>query len=114
MSDDVRRLRSVLAGLRQGHGRRYEATVRAEIGRVAGQLRKDGATWNAVGKALGLPLETARRFWMDGGERGREGFVPVEVERITDVRRPVLITRSGHRVEGLDLESLTTLLARLS
>jgi hypothetical protein len=113
MADEVQRLRTRLAGMPAGRGRRYGARIRSRISIVAMKLREGGATWAAVGDALGIPLETVRRICV-GRHAGKPRFVAVEVAPEIGQATIVLVTPSGHRVEGLDLESLATLLARLA
>jgi hypothetical protein len=113
MADEVQWLRVSLAQMRPGQGRRYGAAIRSRISRVAMKLRAAGASWGAVGEAFGMPLETVRRICV-GREPGEPGFVPVEVAPETGQVGITLVTPSGHRVEGLNLETLTVLLARLA
>ncbi len=113
MANEVQRLRASLARMRPGQGRRYGTRVRGRIARVAKQLREDGASWRDVGEALGMPLETVRRICVEH-ETSATGFVPVEIT--PEIRRDeiALVTPGGHRVEGLDLETVAALLARLA
>ncbi|HYZ89718.1 MAG TPA: hypothetical protein VE620_10520 [Myxococcales bacterium] len=113
MADEVQRLRIDLARMRPGNGRRYGAPIRGRIARVATKMRDDGVSWAAVGDAFGIPMETVRRICIEHQDH-KPGFVPVEVA--PQVERPgiVLVAPGGHRVEGLDLETLVTLLARLA
>jgi hypothetical protein len=87
--------------------------VRDRIARVVKQMREGGASWRNVGEALGVPLETVRRIWVER-EGSRAGFVAVEVA--PEIRRGEisLVTTGGHRVEGLDVETVAVLLARLA
>ena len=112
MANEVQRLRASLGRMRHGHGRRYGAAVRSQIARVVKQMREGGASWRDVGEALGVPLETVRRICVER-EGSRAGFVAVEVPEIRrgDIS---LVTPSGHRVEGLDVETVAVLLARLA
>jgi hypothetical protein len=113
MADEVQQLRASLARMRPGQGRRYGAAMRGRISRLAMKLRADGTSWAAVGEALGMPPETVRRICV-GGDAGEPGFVPVEVAPEIGRVGIALVTASGHRVEGLDLETLIALLARLA
>ena len=112
MANEVQRLRASLARMRPGRGRRYGAAVRRRIARVAGQLREDGGSWRDVGEALGMPLETVRRICVEG-EGSTPGFVPVKITPESRHGEITVVTPSGHRVEGLDLEAVAVLLARL-
>jgi hypothetical protein len=66
-----------------------------------------------VGEALGLPLETVRRICIER-EGANPGFVPVEITSESRRGEITVVTASGHRVEGLDLEMVAVLLARLA
>jgi hypothetical protein len=78
---------------------------------LAGRAR--GESDQSLANDLGVALNTVRR--RTAVRSGQFERVRV-VERPEDLSKeqPVLITRSGHRVEGLDLGSLVTLLERLS
>jgi hypothetical protein len=113
MTKEVGRLRARLGRMPPGQGRRYGAEVRDWIARVVKQMREGGASWRDVGEALGVPLETVRRICNER-EGSRASFVAVEVA--PEVRRGAiaLVTPGGHRVEGLDVETVAMLLARLA
>ena len=87
--------------------------MRARIALVATQLRHDGASWRDVGEAIGIPLETVRRICAEREETA-VGFVPVEISPAARRGEIALVTPGGHRVEGLDLETVAVLLARLA
>lgn len=113
MANDVQRLRASLARMRPGQGRRYGAEVRDRIVGVVKQMRDGGASWRDVGEALGVPLETVRRIYVER-ERSRVGFVPVEIASEVVRGGIALVTPGGYWVEGLDLEAVAVLLARLA
>jgi hypothetical protein len=98
--------------MRPGQGRRYGARVRGRIAQVAKQMRHDGASWRDVGEALGMPLETVRRICAE--REVTAGFAPVEIAPEARRGEIALVTPGGHRVEGLDLETVAMLLARLA
>jgi hypothetical protein len=113
MANEVQRLRASLGRMRPGQGRRYGAGVRARIARVVKEMREGGASWRDVGEALGVPLETVRRICVER-EGSRAGFVAVEVAPENRRGEISLVTPGGHRVEGLDVETVAVLLARLA
>jgi hypothetical protein len=76
-------------------------------------MRHDGASWRDVGEGLGIPLETARRICAEQEATGGD-FVPVEIAPEIGRGEIALVTPGGHRVEGLDLETVVVLLARLA
>lgn len=91
--------------------RRIVGLVRSEQARGTGLLK--------LARELGVSVNTLRR-WREEPEvgRGLEKIVLVEDARRPGNQRehalPVLVTRQGHRVEGLDMESLAKLLEALS
>ena len=108
MEAEIRRLRAALAGREGGRGRRFAPELRRQITAVGRGLRAEGRSWFRIGREIGLPTETVRRL-CEG-----PGFVAVEVTDGAVLRELVLVAPSGHRVEGLDLETAVALLARLA
>jgi hypothetical protein len=84
--------------------------MRLQVRTVAMRMRADGAGWQAIGKEMGIPHETVRRFCSDstGGD-----FVPVEVSTLASTGM-VLVTPSGFRVEGIALAEAVELIRQLS
>lgn len=109
MDDEVRRLRAALAALPHGHGRRYSTAFQARIADITTRLRSAGMGWQRIGEVLGIPHETVRRFARATGIRA---FRPVVVETEPSPAG-VLVAPSGHRVEGLSVADLATLLRHL-
>lgn len=118
MDDEIRTLRSVLAGMKRGQGRRYPTEMKHQIRRVAQARRARGESWQAIAKAIGIPHETLRRFAAecDGVAGNSAGaFVPVQLTATpTSPIALVLTTRAGIRVEGLDIDGVVELVRRLS
>jgi hypothetical protein len=110
MSDEILRLRKALATMGGGTGRRYSAAMRLRVGTAATRMRADGVSWQAIGKEMGIPHETVRRFCSD---RTECGFVPVEVARLTSTGM-VLVTPNGFRVEGIVATEAVELIRQLS
>jgi hypothetical protein len=109
MADEVQRLRAVIARLERGRGKRFAPEIRSRIAAVGRQLRREGHGWRAVGLALGIPPESARRIAEAAGNES--ALVPVTV---TPVASPLtLVSPSGWRIEGLDAPTLVALLPRL-
>jgi len=73
-------------------------------------MRDDGVGWQSIGKAIGIPHETVRRFCFDqsGG-----GFVPVEVATLASTGI-VLVSPTGFRVEGIGVGEAVELIRQLS
>jgi hypothetical protein len=110
MESEIRNLRATLARREGGRGRRFAPELRRQITAVGHGLRAGGRRWFRIGREIGLPAETVRRLC-----EAAPGFVAVEVARDTVVVRDlVVVAPSGHRVEGLDVETVVALLARLA
>lgn len=109
MDSDVQRLRAALARRDGGRGRRFAPELRRQITEVGRELRAEGRSWFKIGREIGLPAETVRRLCETAA-----GFVAVEVADEAVARNLVVVAPSGHRVEGLDVETLVALLARLA
>jgi hypothetical protein len=108
METEIRKLRAALAQREGGRGRRFAPELRRQITAVGRGLRAEGRSWFRIGRELGLPAETVRRLCE------AKGFVAVEVADGAVARDLVVVAPSGYRVEGLDLETIVTLLARLA
>ena len=115
MSNEIRGLRRALAEMTRGRGRRYPAELRQRVGAAAVARRRDGVSWQMIGGELGIPHETVRRLAAAVGDDDVGAFKRVE---ITGGRPPSsglwLTTATGHRVDGLDVESAAELLRRLA
>jgi hypothetical protein len=105
---EVRRLRS-------GRGRRYPATLRQRIVRAVRDARDKGSTWPSIEDDLDVPFETLRRWLADIDAEPSE-LKPVVVADpiVVEARDVVVVTPSGYRVEGLDVDGAATLLRKLS
>jgi hypothetical protein len=110
MENEVRKLRAMLARRESGRGRRFGPELRRQISVLARRLRDEGKSWLGIGREFGLPAETVRRL----GEQARPGFAPVEVVNDADARSLVVVAPNGYRVEGLNVETVVALLARLA
>jgi hypothetical protein len=86
--------------------------------------RGEGQAWWGIAEALGLSESALRRWRAD--DDGHEGVAPLPVEVIADEATVVaawptrsiggvmtLVSPSGYRVEGLGVEQLAALLARI-
>lgn len=104
----INRLRATLARREGGRGRRFAPELRRQITGVGRGLRAEGKSWFRIGREIGLPAETVRRLCE------APGFVAVEVAEEAAARGLVVVAPSGYRVEGLDVETVVALLARLT
>jgi hypothetical protein len=109
METEIRRLRAALARREGGRGRRFAPELRRQITAVGRGLRAEGRSWFTIGRDVGLPAETMRRLC-----EAAPGFVAVEVADDARPRNLTVVAPSGHRVEGLDVETVVALLARLA
>ena len=107
MENEIRRLRAMLARREGGRGRRFAPELRRQITAVGRGLRAEGRSWFKIGREIGLPAETVRRLCE------APGFVAVEVTESGVPRDLAVVAPSGYRVEGLDVETVVALLARL-
>lgn len=112
MSDEMTRLRGVLAGMRIGPGRRYSAEVQLQIRAAANRRRREGARWKVIAEEIGIPHETIRRFSL---QKALGRFVQVEVAPPTSSSTGIaVVTPNGYRVEGIGIADVADLLRRLS
>jgi hypothetical protein len=112
MSDQIVKLRKVLATTQTGPGRRYSSELRRQIRAAATRRRAEGARWNVIAREIGIPHETVRRF---SSERVRGTFVPVEVTAtVVSGAGMAVVAPNGYRVEGIGVAEAAELLRRLS
>jgi len=109
METEIRKLRATLERREGGRGRRFAPELRRQITVVGRGLRAEGRSWFKIGREFGLPAETVRRLC-----EAAAGFVAVEVKNEAVTRNLVVVAPSGYRVEGLDVETVVVLLARLA
>lgn len=109
MEKEIQRLRAALARREGGRGRRFAPELRRQITTVGRGLRAESRSWFKIGRDIGLPAETVRRLCEAG-----PGFVAVEVAEDARPRTLTVVAPSGYRVEGLDVETVVALLARLA
>jgi hypothetical protein len=110
MVNEVEKLRATLARRERGRGRRFAPELRRQISTAGRRLRDEGKSWHGIGRELGLPGETVRRLC----EQTAPGFAPVEIVNDAAARGLVVVAPTGYRVEGLDIETVVALLARLA
>ena len=107
-----------------GGQRRWPEDLKAAIMAYAARRRTEGESDNAIAQRLGLYQSTLSR-WRREAERAGERFKPVAIVASVEAEALVasrvvpppgslqLITPAGYRVEGLDLDTLVTLLRSL-
>jgi hypothetical protein len=107
MDRELTNLRRELGHLERGRGRRYPAALRDRIARWTRGRRGGGASWRDIAAELEIAIETIKR-WTTTGDVAETALVPVEVigelpGRGADDHEFRLVTRAGHRIEGLRL-----------
>jgi hypothetical protein len=107
MDRELEDLRRELSRIDRGRGRRYPGALRERVARWAGSRRQRGARWRQVSSELGISAESLRR-WASIAVPRASALVPVEVvadagEGPTAGRLLRMITRAGHRLEGLSI-----------
>ncbi len=120
MDHELSELRRALADQGpRGPGRRVPRLLRERVLVATRQRRAGGASVATLAEALGLSVETLRR-WLGTDVEGqpRAGHPrPMPVAVIGDAAQSrgalSLVTPSGFRVEGLSVETAAELLARL-
>lgn len=107
-------------GCHPGRGSRYPVSLRAQAVEVALEAQSNGDRLGWVADALGVGVGTLRR-WIEAAPAQRPQLRAVEVVETDEPARLnrdfrgslVLVTASGHRVEGLALDDVTLLLEAL-
>jgi len=113
---ETARLRTALATTeRSGRGRAYPPSLRADVLRHARARLAAGEATSAIATDLGLHVATLAS-WI-----GRASLAPATFARVAVLAEPpatagalVVHTPQGLRIDGLDLDSLVTLLQRLA
>ena len=112
--DDARRLAKQLKRHQAGVGKRYPTEVKRRVVAWAAVRREHGAGWAALGRELGLKLETVRRWCMsDAGQSGARALVRVEVKPEVEQQHFAVVSPMGFRVEGLSLSDVAELMRAL-
>lgn len=111
MDDEIRKLRALLARRERGRGKRYTARLKEKVAVAANELRRRGRSWQRIGRFLGIPHETVRRFASAGLP---PALVPVEVaEPEPTAGGMVLVSPEGYRIERLGVADVVEILRRL-
>lgn len=116
MQDMVRRLRLQARLASRGKAPtaiRYPAEFRTQAVAVARRLRSQGFSMARIARDLGVRPKTLL-IWLRQRRDSRMRPVIVAPLAADPTVRPVLTTAQGHRVEGLDLETLVRVLRSVS
>jgi hypothetical protein len=111
-SSDLRRAIRRRKSSRSHQGARYPAELQSQVVEYVRAQRTAGRPIRAIASELGLPINTLNRWSVKAATLSR--VRQVEVVDRSPAGSPVLISPTGHRVEGLDWASLALLLERLS
>jgi hypothetical protein len=117
MEAGARRARAAVRSLgRRGLRQRIPETVRQEVLRDVDEARAQRRPWAEITAALGLS-KSARTRWRRGTRRSSTPMLRsvrvVAPPRATAPER-VVITRAGHRVEGLSLAEVLEVVRALA
>lgn len=112
-TSEMAALRRELSRHEKGRGRRYPAKLRERVTRYCLERRSAGGSDREVAAELGLAVETVRRWCLAEEERVPSAvLVPVEV--VTAPMMPLaIVSPSGFRLEGLQLEEAVAALRAL-
>jgi hypothetical protein len=114
MDDESRALRARIEALQvTGRGRRYPEELKRDLLGYVARVRLRGVTVHQLEGALGVSWHTLAR-WRRRTPHAPK-LLPVRVHEASAAAtgQPVLVSPSGWRVEGLSLEQLGIVLARL-
>jgi hypothetical protein len=120
MDEEANRIRGAIEGLNRGRRERIPDTIRAAVKGYVRQRRAKGASWRQLSAAVGLSIESLRRYAAESGAWHRRGRVvavslrPEAVRRDEGPRGLVLVTARGMRLEGLGVAEAVEVLRGLS
>ena len=116
MDEELKVLRRDLGRMRKGRGARYPKELKERVVRYGQRQHEAGSTWETIGEALGMGMETVRRWVVDGSKPAlpSRGLVPVRVvERQAVSAASSGLAVTGFRVEGLSVDEVARLLRAL-
>jgi Homeodomain-like domain len=112
-NDEATKLRHEISARSSRRGR-LPRELRERCERYAAQRAAAGAGKSAIADELGVSATSVQR-WL--GEKQAAVMVPVRIVAPAGTsaksERLVVVTAGGHRVEGLDLDGVCTLIARV-
>lgn len=117
MERATRELREEVEGLGpRGQGFRYPADLQRRLTEEAGRLRARGWSTSEMEEALSMRWDTLRR-WLSCAEQEeamspQAALIPVQI--LSGKHLLAVISPTGYRVEGLDVEQVAVLLRALS
>lgn len=120
--DEAGRVREALARLgARGRTQRLPEAIRRRVLTVVERGRQAGVSWHQLAAGVNLSVSTLHRWQATAsGRHHREPVVvPVTIQAAPSAPRPpvsalVLVTASGHRLEGLQVAEAVTVLRALA
>jgi transposase-like protein len=115
MASDVRRLRRDVDRIERGIGRRYPSELKQRIAAYVRTRRSEGANWSAIALEIGGPPAQTLARWCAPNDDSAGALVPVDVVQVTPVRAAIIaiVSPTGWRLEGLDVEDAVAVLRAL-
>jgi|HigsolmetaAR202D_1030399.scaffolds.fasta_scaffold05216_3 transcriptional regulator with XRE-family HTH domain len=110
---EARRLKRAMG--ERGRGRSIPADVQEAALRYVRRRREEGASQQVIADELGISQHTVSRWLRGVGSKSKSTLVPVEIDYGAPNRRSeiVVTTPRGLRVEGLDVDTLCVIVARV-
>jgi hypothetical protein len=99
----------------RGRTTRIPDEVREAVVAFAGEARSAGATWKQIGDRVGLSASVVQRWWRSTSRTSAWSDVVVTDDRAVGggCAGLVLVTPSGYRIEGLSLDAVERVIARV-
>ena len=118
---EAERIREAIAGLGpRGRTQRLPAAIRRRVLMLIERGRQAGARWHELAVAVNVSVATLHRWQATAsGGHPEAVVVPVTVQAAPPLARPpgsalVLVTASGHRLEGLHVTEAVLVLRALA
>jgi hypothetical protein len=105
-------LRAELSRVARGRGTRFSIELRNRVIELGRRRRGEGASWQSIGRELGINYETVRRWCIkkEPAAMRRVEIVPTSVDAPCGIR---VVSPSGFRAEGLTVRDAVMMLATL-
>jgi hypothetical protein len=118
---EAERIREAIAALGpRGRTQRLPEAIRRRVLLLMDRGRQAGASWQQLAAAVNLSVSTLHHWQATAGARYPEAvMVPVTVQAAPPMQLPpvsalVLVTASGHRLEGLHVAEAVMVLRALA
>ena len=112
MERETSLLRAELSRVARGRGKRFSRELRDRVVELGRRRRGEGASWQSIGRELGMNYETVRRWCIEKQPSAmrRVEIVPAPVEAAGGIS---VVSPSGFRAEGLTVRDAVMMLATL-